>query len=92
MTRDGPGGEGDLRSKGFPGWPTVGRMITSEELAADRAGCAAAHVSLLRTVNGLTDADVRRDSLLPGWSVGHVLNHLRRNAEGFTAMLRAALP
>jgi len=65
-------------------------MITAEELAADREGCAAAHVRLLRTVNGLTDADVRGDSLLPGWSVGHVVNHLRRNAEGFTAMLRAA--
>jgi maleylpyruvate isomerase len=65
-------------------------MITAEELAGDRAGCAAAHGRLLQTVGGLTDADVRRDSLLPGWSVGHVLNHLRRNAEGFTAMVRAA--
>jgi maleylpyruvate isomerase len=65
-------------------------MTTAEELAADRAGCAAAHARLLQTVNGLTDAEVRRDSLLPGWTVGHVLNHLRRNAEGFTTMLRAA--
>ena len=65
-------------------------MITAEELAGDRAGCAAAHARLLQTVGGLTDAVARRDSLLPGWSVGHVLNHLRRNAEGFTAMLRAA--
>jgi maleylpyruvate isomerase len=65
-------------------------MITAEELAADRAGCAAAHARLLQTVNGLTDAEARGDSQLPGWSVGHVLNHLRRNAEGFTTMLRAA--
>jgi maleylpyruvate isomerase len=65
-------------------------MITAEELAADRAGCAAAHARLLETVGGLRDADVRRDSLLPGWTVGHVLNHLRRNAEGFTNMVRAA--
>jgi maleylpyruvate isomerase len=65
-------------------------MITSEELAADLAGCAAAHARLLQTVGGLTDADVRRDSRLPGWTVGHVLNHLRRNAEGLTTMARAA--
>lgn len=65
-------------------------MITAEELAADRVGCAAAHERLLQTVAVLTDADARRDSLLPGWTVGHVLNHLRRNAEGFTAMVLAA--
>jgi maleylpyruvate isomerase len=65
-------------------------MITAEQLPADRAGCAAAHARLLETAGGLTDADVRRDSLLPGWTVGHVLNHLRRNAEGFTTMVRAA--
>jgi maleylpyruvate isomerase len=65
-------------------------MITAEELAADRAGCAEAHGRLLQSVGDLTDPDVRRDSLLPGWSVGHVLNHLRRNAEGFTTMVRAA--
>lgn len=65
-------------------------MITAEELAGDREGCAEAHDRLLQTVGALTDSDVRRDSLLPGWTVGHVLNHLRRNAEGFTAMARAA--
>ncbi|HEU4947453.1 MAG TPA: maleylpyruvate isomerase family mycothiol-dependent enzyme [Kribbella sp.] len=36
---------------------------------------------LLSTVDRLTDADVRRPSVLPGWTVGHVLSHLARNAE-----------
>ena len=65
-------------------------MITAEELAADRAGCAEAHGRLLQSVGDLTDSDVRRDSLRPGWSVGHVLNPLRRNAVGYTVMVRAA--
>lgn len=65
-------------------------MSSVADLAADRAGCAAGHSRLLQAVAALTDAEARRDSRLPGWSVGHVLNHLRRNAEGFTRMLRAA--
>ncbi len=65
-------------------------MTTDEQLAADLAGCERAHAHLLAGVESLTDDDARRDSLLPGWTVGHVLNHLRRNAEGFTVMVRAA--
>jgi maleylpyruvate isomerase len=48
---------------------------------ADRAGCRAAHDRLLADLEGLTDAEARRPSLLPGWSVGHVLTHLARNAD-----------
>lgn len=65
-------------------------MTGLDQVVHDRAGCADAHERLLRTVATLTDADLARDSQLPGWTVGHVLNHLRRNAEGFVAMLRAA--
>jgi maleylpyruvate isomerase len=32
-------------------------------------------------VSGLRDADVRRPSLLPGWTVAHVLAHVARNAD-----------
>lgn len=31
----------------------------------------------------LSDADLRAPSLLPGWSVGHVLTHLAQNADAF---------
>jgi maleylpyruvate isomerase len=36
---------------------------------------------LMATVHGLTEDDVRRASLLPGWTVGHVLTHIARNAD-----------
>lgn len=47
-------------------------------------------------LNGLpaetwNDADVTAASLLPGWTRGHVLTHLARNAEGITATLSGAL-
>lgn len=41
----------------------------------------AASERVLVTARGLTDDDVRRPSLLPGWSVGHVLTHIARNAD-----------
>jgi maleylpyruvate isomerase len=37
--------------------------------------------TLMRTVTGLTDGQAREPSLLPGWSRGHVLTHLARNAD-----------
>jgi len=42
---------------------------------------------LLATVAGLTDEQVRADSLLPGWSRGHVLTHIARNADGLRNLL-----
>jgi maleylpyruvate isomerase len=36
---------------------------------------------------GLTDQQVREPSLLPGWSRGHVLTHLARNADGLRNLL-----
>lgn len=59
----------------------------------DRAlrGVVAAHRTLEAHLAGLTDADARRVSLLPDWSVGHVLTHIARNADGMRAMLEGAL-
>jgi maleylpyruvate isomerase len=45
---------------------------------------------LLLDLDGLSEAEVRGDSLLPGWSVGHVLSHLARNADAFVGLLGAA--
>jgi maleylpyruvate isomerase len=36
---------------------------------------------LLATVGGFGDDDVRRPSLLPGWTRGHLLTHLARSGE-----------
>lgn len=38
-----------------------------------------------------SDADVAAPSLCEGWTRGHVLTHLARNADGITATLRGAL-
>lgn len=54
---------------------------------ASTALCAAAHARILATARGLTDERARQASRLPGWSVGHVLTHLARNAEGGTRLL-----
>ena len=42
----------------------------------------AATERLLEAAAGLSAADVRAPSLLPGWSRGHVLTHVARNADG----------
>lgn len=58
---------------------------------AATAACRAAHERLLATASRLDDAALRRPSRLPGWSVGHVLTHLARNAEGHVRRLEGAL-
>lgn len=53
--------------------------------------CAArAHQGLLTSLDELTESQARQPSLLPGWTVGHVLTHLARNADGLRNILEAA--
>ena len=54
--------------------------------AADHAGS-----SVLATVRGLTDDQARGASRLPGWSRGHLLTHLARNADGMRGMVDGAI-
>ena len=53
-------------------------------------GVRAAHAELHATLAGVDDATVRRPSRLPGWTVGHVLTHLARNADSVVRRLAAA--
>jgi maleylpyruvate isomerase len=53
-------------------------------------GCRAAHARLLRRLDRLDDAAARRGSRLPGWTVGHVVTHVARNADSHVRMLRGA--
>jgi Mycothiol maleylpyruvate isomerase N-terminal domain len=62
-----------------------------QDTAAAIALCRGAHARLLASAEGLADDQVRAPSRLPGWSVGHVLTHLARNAEGHARRLGAAL-
>jgi maleylpyruvate isomerase len=49
-----------------------------------------ATADLIRDIDGLSEADVRAPSPLPGWTRGHVLTHLARNADGGTRLLNWA--
>ncbi|MFJ7750877.1 maleylpyruvate isomerase N-terminal domain-containing protein [Arthrobacter sp. NPDC097144] len=53
--------------------------------------CREAHVRVVARVAQLTDADARAASLLPGWTVGHVLTHLARNADSHARRMSGAL-
>jgi maleylpyruvate isomerase len=62
----------------------------TSELAHSLVGAAAAHRLLRERTSDLADERLRSPSLLPGWSVGHVIAHLARNADSHSRMLRAA--
>jgi maleylpyruvate isomerase len=71
----------------------AGRDEAAEEERVDsdpdrlRARVHAATGRLAATAAGLTDAQAREPSRLPGWSRGHVLTHLARNADGLRNLL-----
>jgi maleylpyruvate isomerase len=45
---------------------------------------------LVATADAVSDAQAREPSLLPGWSRGHVLTHIARNADGLGNLLQWA--
>ncbi len=49
----------------------------------------AAHTRLVSDLRA-DDFDPRAASVLPDWSIGHVLTHIARNADSFTGMFEAA--
>jgi len=67
------------------GDPTTG--VPSLEIS----GVATAHAALAATIASLTDELARQPSRLPGWSVGHVLTHLARNADSVVRRLAGAV-
>ena len=71
-----PAGEYRLRNAVVPAEP---RPAVPAELIAQ---VDEATGRLLASLGSLAEADVTRPSLCPGWTVGHVLTHLARNADG----------
>jgi maleylpyruvate isomerase len=53
-------------------------LMTDVDQATDR---------LIRTAEALDDDAVRAPSALPGWTIGHVLTHVARNADAYTNLL-----
>jgi maleylpyruvate isomerase len=60
------------------------------DLERDLAGAIRAHRRLADDIADLTDEQARRPSRLPNWSMGHVLTHIARNADGLTRMVEGA--
>lgn len=64
-------------------------MTDTDRAASTLARVAAAHRALEADLWAQT-LDVRAPSRLPGWSVGHVLTHLARNADSVVRRLEAS--
>lgn len=58
-------------------------------LADDRAAVEVQTARLLETVRGLDPDSVGAATLCPGWSRGHVLTHVARNADGLDNLVTA---
>lgn len=61
-----------------------------EQIAQSLARISEATGRLGAAADGLTDEQAAAPSLLPGWTRGHVLTHLARNADGLGNLLRWA--
>ncbi|MGA0355459.1 MAG: maleylpyruvate isomerase N-terminal domain-containing protein, partial [Ilumatobacteraceae bacterium] len=62
-------------------------MTVPASIVRDTGGCRDSHRDLLATLGDLDHLDPTRPSRLPGWSVGHILTHLARNADSHVDML-----
>jgi maleylpyruvate isomerase len=66
-------------------------MVAPDATTRLLAELPSAHRRLLDTAARLPDDAVLRPSLLPGWTVGHVLTHLARNADALVNLCDWAL-
>jgi maleylpyruvate isomerase len=67
-----------------------GGITVDDDVSLWLASVGAATDRLLAASGALTDGQVREPSLLPGWTRGHVLSHIARNADGLGNLLRWA--
>jgi len=69
--------------------PTPDPIVPSA-VRDDLAELSEATERLLRTAAGLEDEELRKPSLLPGWTRGHVLAHIARNADSLVNLFTGA--
>ena len=65
----------------------VDRPIDRRELSDDIAGVIASQATLVGHLRSLDPVDPSVASRLPDWTVGHVLTHIARNADGILSCL-----
>ncbi|HET6877966.1 MAG TPA: maleylpyruvate isomerase family mycothiol-dependent enzyme [Jatrophihabitans sp.] len=87
-----PPGPGAAGAGAQPGPRACDDLSMPEPTAALHA-LRASTADLLNALQGVqwSDADLTEASLCPGWTRGHVLTHLARNADGITATVAGAL-
>lgn len=68
--------------------------VDESEIFRDTSNAVASQGALDAWLATQSDLDPSQPSLLPGWTIGHVLTHLARNADGAVRMLdgRAQYP
>ncbi len=57
---------------------------------ADLVGVEVAYGVITAAIGGLTDVDAGGSTRLPGWTRGHLLTHIARNADGLARMAHGA--
>lgn len=62
-------------------------IVDEPELRREVASCVESEHALIAFVEGLIGVDPAAPSLLPDWSIGHVMTHIARNADGMLSML-----
>ena len=65
----------------------MGEPFDPSAVSAEIEGATA---RLLTTIRSMSDDDALGPSLLPGWTRGHVLTHIARNADGLRTLLLGA--
>jgi maleylpyruvate isomerase len=70
--------------------PSPGPADSDAALSSALDEMAAATDRLLESVDGLSPEAVQGPSLMPGWTRGHVLTHVARNADAITNLVLAA--
>lgn len=65
-------------------------MATDTDVLLELEATAAATRRWLATLRLLSDEDLRAPSVLPGWTRGHVVTHVCRNADALTNLVRWA--
>jgi maleylpyruvate isomerase len=64
--------------------------VTDFDAAATLAAIESATEHLLETITDFSDEDIRAETPLPGWTRGHVLTHVARNADALLNLLTTA--
>ena len=64
--------------------------MPEQEIERDVASCVRSETALIESLRSMPEPDPTAPSRLPGWSVGHVMTHIARNADGMLSVFSGA--